>query len=37
MTREIRPELLDQLLSGVASPDDQLGDDGLVQELKKEL
>jgi transposase-like protein len=33
----IRPELLDELLSGCERPDDLLGDDGLFKELKKAL
>ena len=37
MTREIKPELLDELLSGVTGPDDLLGDAGLFRELKKAL
>lgn len=37
MTREIKPELLDELLSGVSTPDELLGDAGLFRELKKAL
>ncbi|WP_157219339.1 IS256 family transposase [Flavisphingomonas formosensis] len=37
MTREIKPELLDELLSGLSKPDDLLGDDGLFRQLKKAL
>ena len=37
MTREIKPELLDDLLSGVSKPEDLLGDGGLFRELKKAL
>jgi putative transposase len=33
----IRPELLDELLSGYEKPDDLLGEDGLFKELKKAL
>jgi putative transposase len=33
----IRPELLDELLSGYEKPDDLLGEDGLFKELKKVL
>jgi putative transposase len=33
----IKPELLDELLSGVAGPDDLLGDEGLFKQLKKAL
>ena len=33
----IKPELLDELLSGVASPDDLMGDEGLFRQLKKVL
>jgi putative transposase len=33
----IKPELLDELLSGVASPDDLMGDEGLFRQLKKAL
>jgi putative transposase len=33
----IRPELLDELLSGVKSPDDLLGDGGVFRQLKKAL
>ncbi len=35
--REIRPELLDELLSGYEKPSDLLGDDGLLRALKKRL
>jgi len=37
MTREIKPELLDELLSGLSKPEDLLGDGGLFRELKKAL
>lgn len=37
MTREVKPELLDELLSGLSKPDDLLGDDGLFRQLKKAL
>jgi putative transposase len=37
MTREIKPELLDELLSGVSSPEDLMGDAGLFRQLKKAL
>ncbi len=37
MTREIKPELLDALLTGVSSPDDLMGDAGLFRQLKKAL
>ena len=37
MTREIKPELLDELLSGVTRPEDLLGDAGLFRHLKKAL
>jgi putative transposase len=33
----IKPELLDELLSGVSSPDDLTGDSGLFKQLKKAL
>jgi hypothetical protein len=33
----IKPELLDELLSGAASPDDLMGDEGLFRQLKKAL
>ena len=33
----IKPELLDELLAGVSSPDDLMGDAGLFRELKKAL
>jgi len=33
----IKPELLDELLSGVTSPDDLMGDEGLFRQLKKAL
>lgn len=35
--RTIKPELLDELLSGVTSPDDLMGDEGLFRQLKKAL
>ena len=31
----IKPEVLDELLSGVSSPEDLLGDAGLFKQLKK--
>jgi putative transposase len=34
---EIKPELLDELLSGVTSPEDLTGDSGLFKQLKKAL
>ena len=37
MTREIKPELLDELLSGLSKPEDLLGDGGLFRDLKKAL
>jgi putative transposase len=37
MTREIKPEILDELLSGVSSPEDLMGDAGLFRQLKKAL
>jgi putative transposase len=37
MTTMIKQELLDDLLSGVSSPDDLLGDEGLFRQLKKAL
>ena len=37
MTREIKPELLDELLSGLSKPEDLLGDGGLFRQLKKAL
>lgn len=37
MTREIKPELLDELLSGLSKPEDLLGDGGLLRQLKKAL
>jgi putative transposase len=37
MTREIKPELLDELLSGLSKPEDLLGDAGLFRQLKKAL
>jgi putative transposase len=37
MTREIKPELLDELLSGLSKPEELLGDAGLFQQLKKAL
>jgi len=37
MTREIRPELLDELLSGDEKPADLLGKDGIFQQLRKRL
>jgi hypothetical protein len=33
MTREIRPELLDELPSGYEKPADLLGEDGIFQQL----
>jgi hypothetical protein len=33
MTTTIKQELLDDLLSGVSSPDDLLGDEGLFRQL----
>jgi len=37
MMTTIKPELLDELLSGVTSPDDLMGDEGLFRQLKKAL
>lgn len=37
MTREIKPELLDELLSGLSQPEDLLGEGGLFRDLKKAL
>ncbi len=37
MTKTIKPELLDELLSGLSSPDELLGDAGLFRQLKKAL
>ena len=37
MPREIKPELLDELLSGLSKPEDLLGDGGLFRDLKKAL
>lgn len=37
MTRAIKPELLDELLSGLSKPEDLLGDGGLFRQLKKAL
>jgi putative transposase len=37
MTQEIKPELLDELLSGLSKPEDLLGDGGLFRQLKKAL
>jgi len=37
MTRVIKPELLDELLSGLSKPEDLLGDGGLFRDLKKAL
>jgi len=37
MTKTIKPELLDELLSGVSSPDELMGDGGLFRQLKKAL
>jgi hypothetical protein len=33
--REIRPEVLDELLSGYEKPSDLLGEDGIFRQLKK--
>ena len=33
----IKPEVLDELLAGVSSPDDLMGDEGLFKQLKKAL
>ena len=35
--RDIRPELLDELLSGYEKPSDLLGEDGIFRQLKKRL
>ena len=35
--KDIRPELLDELLSGYKKPSDLLGEDGIFRELKKRL
>jgi transposase-like protein len=35
--RDIRPELLDELLSGYQKPADLLGEDGIFRHLKKRL
>jgi putative transposase len=37
MTREIRTELLDELLSGYEKPADLLGEDGIFRQLRKRL
>jgi putative transposase len=37
MTKTIKPELLDELLAGVSSPEDLTGDTGLFKQLKKAL
>ena len=37
MTRDIRPELLDELLSGYEKPADLLSADGIFQQLRKRL
>src|SRR5271168_3781604 len=37
MIREIRPELLDELLSGYEKPSDLLGEDGIFHQLRKRL
>jgi len=37
MTSTIKPEILDELLSGVSSPEDLMGDAGLFRQLKKAL
>ena len=37
MTREIKPELLDELLTGLSKPGDLLGEGGLFRDLKKAL
>ena len=37
MREEIKPELLDELLSGLSRPEDLLGDGGLFRQLKKAL
>ena len=35
--RDIRPEVLDELLSGYEKPSDLLGEDGIFRQLKKRL
>jgi putative transposase len=37
MTKTIKPEILDELLSGVSSPEELMGDAGLFRQLKKAL
>src|SRR5437762_2037364 len=37
MTRQIKPEILDELLSGLSKPEELLGDAGLFRQLKKAL
>ena len=37
MTSTIKTELLDELLAGVSSPDELLGDGGVFRQLKKAL
>jgi hypothetical protein len=37
MTKEIRAELLDELLSGCEKPADLLGEEGIFQQLRKRL
>lgn len=37
MTKMIKPEILDELLSGVSSPEELIGDAGLFRQLKKAL
>jgi putative transposase len=37
MAREIKLEILDELLSGLSKPEDLLGDAGLFRDLKKAL
>jgi hypothetical protein len=37
MTSTIKPELLDELLAGVSSPEELMGDAGLFRQLKKAL
>ena len=37
MKNKIKEELLDQLLEGYSSPEDLIGPDGLLTELKKRL
>jgi putative transposase len=37
MTSAIKPEILDELLAGVSSPDELMGDAGLFRQLKKAL